>query len=80
MSKQTAVEWLIKQINPYELSAHEEVFKNALEMEKQQMIDFHIETMKWGLLEEGGRKWSDDYLPKVKEVAESHYKIIFKSE
>jgi hypothetical protein len=39
MTKQTAVEFLIEQINPYGLSTHEEAFKIALEMEKQQIID-----------------------------------------
>ena len=37
MVKQTAVEWLIEQINPYGLSAHKGEFKIALEMEKQQI-------------------------------------------
>ena len=40
MTKQTAVEFLIEQINPYGLSTHEEAFKIALEMEKQQKIEF----------------------------------------
>jgi hypothetical protein len=39
MEKQTAVQWLIEQINPYGLSVHQDAFKTALEMEKQQIID-----------------------------------------
>jgi len=39
MAKQTAVEFLIEQINPYGLSTHDEALKIALEMEKQQIID-----------------------------------------
>lgn len=34
--KQTAVEWLIEQINPYGLSVHQDLFNQAKEMEKQQ--------------------------------------------
>jgi hypothetical protein len=41
--------------------------------EEKQMIDFHIEVMKIGLIEEGDRKWSDNYLPKIKETAEKYY-------
>jgi hypothetical protein len=39
MKQQTTVEWLIKQIDPYGLSVHQEAFKTALEMERQQIID-----------------------------------------
>ena len=41
--------------------------------EEKQMIDFHIEVMKIGLIEEGDKKWSDSYLPKIKETAKHYY-------
>jgi len=34
--KQTAVEWLLEQINPYGVSVHQDLFEQAKEMEKQQ--------------------------------------------
>jgi hypothetical protein len=37
--KQTAVEWLIQQICGEHTGAWKEVFQQALEMEKQQIID-----------------------------------------
>ena len=40
---------------------------------KKQIINFHIEVMKIGLIEEGDKKWSDGYLPKIKETAEKYY-------
>ena len=36
----TAVEWLIEQINPYGVSVHQDLFEQAKEMEKEQMLDF----------------------------------------
>ena len=39
MKKDSAVEFLIKQIDPYGLSVHGEAFKTALELEKQQQLD-----------------------------------------
>jgi hypothetical protein len=34
--KQTAVEWLLEQINPYGVSVHQDLFEQALKMEKEQ--------------------------------------------
>lgn len=45
--------------------------------EEKQMIDFHIDVMKIGLIEEGDKKWSDGYLPKIKETAEKYYSQTF---
>jgi hypothetical protein len=39
MAKQTTVEWLIEQIDPYGLSVHQEAFEKAKKMEKKQIID-----------------------------------------
>ncbi len=54
--------------------------KELLEAEKEQIITFHIEVMKQGLIEEGDKKWSDAYLPKIRETAEHHYTQTFKSD
>lgn len=62
---------------------HEEMrtkFDNWLQKEKQQLIDFHIESMKVGLIVESERKWIDFYLPKIKEVATKCYHDTFSEE
>jgi hypothetical protein len=42
--KQTAVEWLYKQIyNEYKISIHDGIMEQAKEMEKQQIIDSYEE-------------------------------------
>jgi hypothetical protein len=51
-----------------------------IEVEKEQMINFHIEVMKEGLIEEGDKKWSDEYLPKISKTAEKYYQQTFKSD
>jgi hypothetical protein len=67
MEKQTAVQWLIEQINPYGLSVHQDAFKTALEMEKQQIIDAFEQG------EYTGRGFEDV-------TSEEYYNINFKSE
>lgn len=53
-----------------------EAYANHLESELQnrfteeEVINFHIEAMKQGLIDEGEEKWKEAYRPKVKEVAE----------
>ena len=54
--------------------------ESFLEAEKEQMINFHIEVMKEGLIEEGDKKWSDKYLPKISKTAEQYYTKTFKSD
>ena len=54
--------------------------ESFLETEKEQMINFHIEVMKEGLIEEGDKKWSDGYLPKISKTAEQYYTKTFKSD
>lgn len=48
-----------------------------LEKEKSNLIDFHIEVMKSGLIDEGEKKWTDSYEPKIKEVATKYYDETF---
>ena len=55
-------------------------FPEFIEAEKEQMINFHIEVMKEGLIEEWDKKWTDSYLPKIRETAEKHYQQTFKSD
>ena len=38
--------------------------------EKTKMIDFHVEVMKQGLIEEGYNKWRDAYEPSIRNIAE----------
>jgi len=45
---------------------------------KKDMIDFHVEVMKVGLIEEGEKKWTDAYEPKIREVAENYFRQINK--
>jgi hypothetical protein len=78
MKRQTAVEWLIEKLKSQGLLIGEFdnliAVKQAKEMEKEKMIDFHVSVMKKGLIEEGDREWTDAYLPKIREVAEQCYK------
>ncbi len=54
--------------------------KSLLPKEKQQLIDFHIGTMKQGLIHEGEKKWQDGYSPKITQVAEQYYNSTFKQD
>jgi hypothetical protein len=47
-----------------------------LEIEKQQMIDFHIECMKKGLAVDGS-EWKELYLPKITDVATNYFNQTF---
>ena len=90
--KQTAVEWLIKQISSskYFYNLMEEIqsrstiaepngiLQQAKELERQQFIDFHIECMKKGLEVDGG-EWKEFYLPKITDVAIKQFDSIFKA-
>ena len=53
--------------------------REAKEIEKQQLINFHIETMKIGLIKEGERKWLESYKPKITKIAEEYYNETFKN-
>jgi len=73
---QTSIEWLISQIikerNMLDLDV-----EAAKAMHRQEIIDFHIEIMKKGLIEEGDIKWTDGYLPKITEMATNYYDQTF---
>ena len=76
--KQTAVEWLIEQWPILESQIPPRIIEQAKEMEKEQIIDFHIEVMKKGLEYENEEEWSDEYVPLIKERAEQYYNETFK--
>ena len=82
--KQTPIEELLEELNSngeieydvysrlhdvitLHLTKEQDYIKNAV-------IEGHIEIMKMGLIAEGERKWSEGYLPKIKEQAEEYYK------
>ena len=48
MKKQTAVEWLFEQLTStwYDTNSSQDIFKQAKEMEKKQMIDFADNAIK----------------------------------
>ena len=48
MEQQTAVEWLFKQLTStwYDTTSSQDIFKQAKEMEKKQMIDFADNVIK----------------------------------
>ena len=48
MKKQTAVEWLFEQLTStwYDTNSSQDIFKQAKEMEKKQMIDFADNVIK----------------------------------
>lgn len=65
----------IHQLN--QLNSLQSIVANLREVEKQQMINFHVEVMKIGLIDEGEVKWSDDYEPRIRKVATTYYNKIF---
>ena len=67
MSKQTAVEWLIEKIHKDLIhKSMGQIYAQAKQMEKEQMIEFIKKApIKTGLLQEGGTYYRID--------AESHY-------
>ena len=87
--QQTAVEWLIEELTKntwYDESNYPQVnigvidFEQAKELEKEQLINFHIETMKIGLIKEGEKKWLESYKPKITKIAEEYYNKTFKNQ
>ena len=60
-----------------QLNSLQTIVVNLREVEKQQMIDFHLEVMKIGLIEEGEVRWTDDYEPRIRKVSTTYYNKIF---
>ena len=80
MANKTAVEWLFEQVWITSGEDLPELLEQTLEMERQQFIDLHIETMKEGLQFEDSQVWDEKYLPKIKSMAEKTWDKTFKSE
>lgn len=81
--KQTVVRWLEQNLPSLFIddSGHyRKLFEEANKMFEDQLINFHIETMKLGLIEEGVGKWEDVYLPIIKDIAEKNYNKIYRPE
>ena len=53
------------------------LLEQAKAMHKEEMIDFHIEVMKAGLIKEGEAIWTDAYLPKISSMASQKYNETF---
>ena len=84
MEKKTAVEqlqiWLNSHLSHEQQMQFEGLFQQAKELEKQQFLDLHIETMKDGLIHEGSKRWKKDYLPLIKSMAEKTWDKTFCNE
>jgi len=88
-NKQSSVEWLISQLQKSkdwyrvlnELSQMSstsiDIIEQAKAKHKEEMINFHIEVMKIGLIEEGKIIWEDAYLPKIKQLTTEYYNETF---
>lgn len=85
---QEVVQWTIE--NAFNVTAqdgstyvavdHEEMrkmFDEWIERDKQQLIDFHVSTMRVGLINEGGEAWSDGYKPLIEAAAKEFYAKLF---
>ncbi len=73
MNKQTAVQWLGLYIKGITTLNCDDIIEQAKAIEKERLIDFHIECMKKGLKVDGS-EWKELYLPKIKDIAEQYYK------
>lgn len=56
-----------------QISSIQIMLSKLIPLEKTQMVDFHIEVMKIGLIKEGDTKWTDSYRPILKETADNYF-------
>lgn len=61
MSKMTAVQWLVEQINPYGVSVHQDLFEQALQMEREQIVEAYYEGKEYGFKEQGEQYYNETY-------------------
>jgi TPP-dependent 2-oxoacid decarboxylase len=54
-----------------------DILEDFKELEKEKLINFHIEVMKKGLIDEGEQKWLEIYKPKITKIAEQYYNETF---
>ena len=91
--KQTAVEWLQNQIESISIQVfdgfitfiefmeqREQLFKKAKEMEKQQIIESVVNTVKIGTEKEGVLFFTSEDEILIRNEAEQYYNETFKSE
>jgi hypothetical protein len=79
--EKTALQQFIEAIsNSGIVIINQTLIDNCLQIEKNQFIDLHIETMKEGLKFENSQDWDDKYLPKIKSMSEKTWNKTFKSE
>jgi hypothetical protein len=77
--KQTAVEWLVQQLrNGKEFN--DELIQQAKEMEKEQIIESVVNTVKIGTMKEGVLYFTYEDEILVRNEAEQYYNVTFKSE
>ena len=73
----TAVEWLVEQLNLHE---YEDVIKQAKEMEKEQIVEAVVNTVKIGTEKEGVLFFTSEDEILIRNEAEQYYNETFKSE
>jgi hypothetical protein len=81
--KQTAVEWLYDQLefdDSISMDDIEKIFEHAKEMEKEQIIDAVVNTVKIGTEKEGVLLFTSEDEILIKKEAEQYYNETFKSE
>ncbi len=61
------------------ISMQNDIEMQMLSIEKKQLIDFHVQTMKQGLEYENETQWQDGYIPKISHQAEKYYLQTFKN-
>jgi hypothetical protein len=73
----TAVQWLFdRYIEASGMLSIEDV-EQAMTMEREGLINFHIGVMRQGLINEGGAKWKEGFEPKIRATAEQYYTETF---
>jgi predicted DNA-binding protein YlxM (UPF0122 family) len=55
-----------------------EICEKSIAVEKKQLVDFHIEVMKDGLISEGNYEWNDKDLPIFEKQTKETYLRIYK--
>jgi hypothetical protein len=65
MEKQTAVEWLAKNLKDFPHVKHSQLFRDlvqkAKEMEKQQIMDAYYEGKEYGFLEQAEQYYNETF-------------------
>jgi hypothetical protein len=64
---------ILNKLSIEQINKIHDLSKQAKEMHKEEMINFHIEVMKLGLNQEGERIWEEAYLPKISSIATQKY-------